>query len=160
MPGDPTHDEPFEAHHVPRPARLDFPGAIHFVRLQGRPAASIFFDAMVLNAAQAPSYEHTPHLKRFIHLVADIAGECAIRLHAYCVEPNSCTLVIQTLGAPLDSFMGRLCGQYAHYWRRTHRASRPPRPRRERPLSAPDRLPLQLGARLLRRAYLAFALQV
>ena len=120
MPGDPNHDEPFEAHHVPRPARLDFPGAIHFVRLQGRPAASIFFDAMVLNAAQAPSYEHTPHLKRFIHLVADIAGECAIRLHAYCVEPNSCTLVIQTLGAPLDSFMGRLCGQYAHYWRRTH----------------------------------------
>jgi hypothetical protein len=98
---------------MPRRERLDFKGAIHYVRVRGREGPGIFFDANILTRA-APR-QHALGLQRFESLVASICDECGTVLHGYSVEPNSGILVLQTMGVPLTDFMRRLCGRYSRY---------------------------------------------
>jgi putative transposase len=106
-----------KANGMPRLERLDFNGAIHHVRIRGREGSQIFFDAIELRRSPKAPRHNTPNLRKFEDLIDATCEEYGVRLHAYCVEPNSCILVLPRCGAPLDSFMGRLCGRYSRYLR-------------------------------------------
>jgi REP-associated tyrosine transposase len=100
---------------MPRQSRLEFKGAIHFVRVRGGRGLSIFFDPGILKPGGPPPHRSAPDLHRFERLMTAARQGCQVVLHGYSVEPNSATLVLQTAGAPLEAFMRRLCGQYSRY---------------------------------------------
>jgi putative transposase len=103
---------------MPRLHRLDFKDAIHYVRIRGNEGSQIFFDADDLERSPKAPRRNTPaNLRKFENLIDATSDEYGVRLHAYCIEPNACLLVLQRRGAPLDSFMGRLCGRYSRYLR-------------------------------------------
>jgi hypothetical protein len=102
---------------MPRPDRLDFPGAIHYAQVHGADGAHIFFDPAILARIGMVSRQHAPDLRQFERLIAGVGEECQAVFYGYSVEPNSGVLVLQTLGAPLEAFMRRLCGQYSRYLR-------------------------------------------
>jgi hypothetical protein len=102
---------------MPRPDRLDFPGAIHYTQVHGTDGAHIFFDPVILAQIGTVSRQHAPDLQQFERLIAAVGEECQAVFYGYSVEPNSSVLVLQTLGAPLEAFMRRLCGQYSRYLR-------------------------------------------
>jgi hypothetical protein len=98
-----------------RPHRLDFHGAIHLVQARGKEGFNIFFDANVLGRALAERRRGVSHLLRFFSLSDACCSECGTELFGYCVEPNDASLVVRTLGAPLEAFMQRLSGRYSRY---------------------------------------------
>jgi hypothetical protein len=102
---------------MPRKERLDFQGAIHYVRARGRDSSEIFFDARTLRRFPQAPRQHAPHVVRFEHLLAAACTECGTILHGYCLEPNSGTLVLQRAGMPLQAFMQRLCSRFSRYLR-------------------------------------------
>jgi hypothetical protein len=101
---------------MPRPHRLDFRGAIHYVRVRGREGASVFFDAQLLKGLSGNPRGDGVGLLEFERLLAEVGAECGSRLHGYSVLPNESTLVVQAAGAALEALMQRLCGQYSRYW--------------------------------------------
>jgi putative transposase len=100
---------------VPRPNRLDYHGAIHIVHARGRERFCIFFDASILARVGVERWKAAPHLKRFLQLLNECCTECGVRLFGYCIEPNECSMVLQTLGASLDACMQRLGSRYSRY---------------------------------------------
>jgi putative transposase len=100
---------------MPRPHRLDFRGAIHYVRVRGHAGAKVFFDLQMLRELSG-NPRASVSLLEFESLLAEVGAECGSRLYGYSVEPNAATLVVQTAGAPLEALMQRLCGQYSRYW--------------------------------------------
>jgi hypothetical protein len=102
---------------MPRNERLDFQGAIHYVRVRGRDGSEIFFDAQTLRRFPQAPRQYAPHVHRFEHLLAAACTECGTALHGYCLEPNSGILVLQRAGVPLQAFMQRLCSLYSRYLR-------------------------------------------
>jgi REP element-mobilizing transposase RayT len=102
---------------MPRPNRLDFRNANQYVLVSGREGDGIFFDAAILARFPHNVPANAPNVQRLEQLIAESCEECGTLLHAYTVEPNALTLVLRTAGAPLKTFMGRLCGQYSRYWR-------------------------------------------
>jgi hypothetical protein len=103
-----------------RPHRLDFHGAIHLVRVRGCEGFNIYFDASVLGGSAVERWHSAPHLLRFFKLLDGCCSECGSQLFGYCVEPNVASLVLRTLGAPLDAFMQRLTGRYSRYLHLAH----------------------------------------
>jgi hypothetical protein len=99
---------------VSRPHRLDFHGAIHIVHMRGREGLSIFFDAGVLWLS-GDRWRSSPHTLRFLQVLDECCVECGVQLFGYCIEPNECSLLLRTLGAPLDACMQRLGGRYSRY---------------------------------------------
>jgi hypothetical protein len=100
---------------VSRPLRLDFHGAIHVVHMRGREGFNIYFDASALNHAAVARWSGAPHLLRFFKLLDECCSECGAQLFGYCMEPNDASLVLRTMGAPLDACMQRLGGRYSRY---------------------------------------------
>jgi hypothetical protein len=100
---------------MPRPHRLDFRGAIHYVRVRGQDGANVFFDLQRLRDLSG-NPRASVSLLEFESLLAEVGAECGSRLYGYSVESNAATLVVQTAGAPLEALMQRLCGQYSRYW--------------------------------------------
>jgi hypothetical protein len=98
-----------------RPHRLDFHGAIHIVHVRGREGFNIYFDASVLPRGSGERWRNVPHLLRLLQLLDECCLECGAQLFGYCVEPNDCSLILRTLGAPLDACMQRLGGRYSRY---------------------------------------------
>lgn len=97
-----------------RPHRLDFQGAIHNVHVRGREGLNIFFDAGVL-ASTTDRWQSSPHVRRFLQLLDQCCSECGTEMFGYCIEPNECSLLLRTQGAPLDACMRRLGGRYSRY---------------------------------------------
>jgi len=95
--------------------RLDFHGAIHVVHVRGRESSNIYFDASVLNHAAVARWSGVPHLLRFFKLLDECCSECGVQLFGYCMEPNDASLLLRTMGAPLDACMQRLGGRYSRY---------------------------------------------
>src|SRR5882724_3020127 len=101
--------------------RLDFHGAIHLVHVRGKEGFNIYFDASALNHAAVaqwsvvPGWSAVPHLLRFFELLNECCSECGAQLFGYCMEPNDASLVLRTMGAPLDACMQRLGGRYSRY---------------------------------------------
>jgi hypothetical protein len=102
---------------MPRPDRLDFPGAIHYAQVRGADGAHIFFDPAILARIGTVSRQQALDLQQFERLLTAVGEECQAVFYGYSVEPNSAVLVLQTLGAPLEALMRRLCGQYSRYLR-------------------------------------------
>jgi hypothetical protein len=98
-----------------RPRRLDFQGAIHLVHVRGKEHLSIYFDASALSGAVAERWHRVPRLLRFLKLLDECCSECGAQLFGYCVEPNDASLVLRTMGMPLDACMQRLGGRYSRY---------------------------------------------
>jgi hypothetical protein len=98
-----------------RPRRLDFHGAIHVVHVRGREGFNIYFDASVLNRPAVELWSGVPHLLRFFKLLDECCSECGAQLFGYCMAPNDASLVLRTMGAPLDACMQRLGGRYSRY---------------------------------------------
>jgi hypothetical protein len=101
---------------MPRPHRLDFQGAIHYVRVCGRAESNIFFEPAVLTRNPKDWWSNAPHVRNFLQLLSDPLAECGAQLYAYSVEPNVASLLVQTLGAPVDRFMQRVCGSFSRHW--------------------------------------------
>jgi hypothetical protein len=97
-----------------RPRRLDFHGAIHIVHVRGREGFNIFFDARVLSRTEE-RWRNSPHVRKFLQLLDECCSECGTEMFGYCIEPNECSLLLKTLGAPLDACMRRLGGRYSRY---------------------------------------------
>jgi REP element-mobilizing transposase RayT len=128
---------------MPRHERLDFRGALHYVRVNGRDGSEIFFDHTILRSfPKAPRY-YAPHLRRFELLLAATCEERGATLHAYCLEPNTGILILNTEAAPLNSFMQRLCGGYSSYLRAAGFPAKQPlfAARYESKVIAPEYLP-------------------
>jgi len=102
---------------MPRLDRLDFLGAIHYTQVHGADGAHIFFDPAILARIGTVSRQHAPDLQQFERLIATVCEECKAVVYGYSMEPNSGVLVLRTIGAPLEAFMRRLCGQYSRYLR-------------------------------------------
>jgi putative transposase len=97
-----------------RPRRLDFHGAIHIVHVRGREGFNIFFDAHVLSRTE-DRWRNSPHVRKFLQLLDECCSECGTEMFGYCIEPNEGSLLVKTLGAPLDACMRRLGGRYSRY---------------------------------------------
>jgi hypothetical protein len=102
---------------MPRHERLDFRGAIQCVRVRGPAGSALFYDAIDLKRFREAPRRHAPHLQKFELMIAATCEEYGVTLHAYCLEPNSGILVLQTAGAPLAAYMHQLCRQYSRYLR-------------------------------------------
>jgi len=127
-----------------RPHRLDFHGAVHIVHMWGREGFNIFFDPSVLNRAAAERWTCVPHLLRFLKLLNECCSETGAQLFGYCMEPNTASLVIRTLGVPLEAYMQRLGGRYSRYLhveRAIPKRARPFAQRYESKVVAPEYLP-------------------
>jgi hypothetical protein len=83
--------------------------------MRGKEGFEIYFDASVLERASHDRWHRVPHLRRFFTLLDTCCSECRAQLFGYCVEPNGASLVMRTLGAPLEAFMQRLSGGYSRY---------------------------------------------
>jgi hypothetical protein len=98
-----------------RPHRLDHHGAIHLVHVRGKEGFNIFFEAGMLARASVERQRGEPHLVRFFSLLDECCSECGAQLFGYCVEPNDASMVLRTVGAPLEAVMQRLGGRYSRY---------------------------------------------
>jgi hypothetical protein len=98
-----------------RPRRLDYHGAIHLVHVRGKEGLNIYFDASVLECAATERWRNVPHLLRFLKWLGECCSGCGAQLFGYCVEPNDASLVLKTMGAPLEACMQRLGGRYSRY---------------------------------------------
>jgi len=113
---EPVHRRKLERkeYRLSRPHRLDFPGAIHIVHVWGKAGFNIYFDPSVLNRA-ADRWTCVPHLLRFLKLLNECCSESGAQLFGYCMEPNAASMVMRTLGVPLEACMQRLGGRYSRY---------------------------------------------
>jgi hypothetical protein len=133
-----------------RSRRLDYRGAIHSVRVRGREGLDIFFEAAALARPPKECWADAPRVGEFLRLLVVPLAPCAVRLYGYSVEPNAASVLLQTLGAPLDRFMQRVCGPFSRYWREAAtagdgavgvRKERPFAGRYESKVIAPEYLP-------------------
>jgi putative transposase len=84
---------------MPRPPRLQAPGATYHVTTRGNRRQEIFID--------------TRDRVRFLHLVQEVVDRLGWVCHAYCLMTNHYHLLIQTPDADISSGMHRLNGVYA-----------------------------------------------
>ena len=99
---------------MPRPRRLDFKGAIHLVRMAGREGLKIYFDVNKLAALVEP-VRAVAQVRVFEKIITVACEECGAVLHAYCIESNTCSLLVEVCGLPLQALMQRVRAQYSRY---------------------------------------------
>jgi len=129
---------------VSRQHRLDFHGAIHIVHVWGKAGFNIYFDPSGFNLAAAERWTRVPHLLRFLELLDECCSECGAQLFGYCIEPNDASLLMRTLGAPLEACMQRLGGRYSRHLHREQiipKGVSPYAKRYESKVVAPDYMP-------------------
>jgi putative transposase len=96
---------------MPRPLRLEFPGACYHVLSRGNEGKDIFRVA--------------GDCKLFLNLLKDCAERFDFLIHAYCLMPNHFHLLLETKDSNLSQVMKRLLGVYTmrfnnKYHRRGH----------------------------------------
>lgn len=91
---------------MPRPLRIQFPGAVYHVMNRGNGRQTIFEDA-----ADA---------RRFMALLEEIGAPLDWRVHAYCLMTNHYHLVIHTPHANLSAGMQALAARYTQDFNRRH----------------------------------------
>jgi len=91
---------------MPRPLRIQFPGAVYHVMNRGNGRQAIFEDA-----ADA---------RRFMARLEEIAAPLDWRFHAYCLMTNHYHFVLQTPQANLSAGMQALAARYTQDFNRRH----------------------------------------
>jgi putative transposase len=94
---------------MPRPLRLDAPGAFHHVTARGN--------------RRAPIYADDADRTRFVSFLADAVQRFEWRCHAFCLMSNHFHLVLETPKASLAAGMQWLNGRYAQTFNRRHSQS-------------------------------------
>ncbi len=87
---------------MPRPPRIEFPGAFYHVFSRGNRKEIIFHEES--------------DFRMFESILFQYAEECQVSLYAWCLMPNHYHLVIRTAQANLSLFMHRLLTRYAHLY--------------------------------------------
>jgi hypothetical protein len=104
--------------------RRDFPGAIHLVRVRGRPGESIFFPMDTLDRYPGNPREHSPNLQCWEYLVGRACDRHPALLHGYAWLPNEAIMLLQRFAQPVDVIMATVCGQYSRHLRKHGYAQR------------------------------------
>ena len=91
---------------MPRPPRLQAPGATYHVTTRGNRRQEIFTDPR--------------DRLRFLQLLEQVVGLLGWRCHAYCLMTNHYHLLVQTLEADISQGMQRLNGAYAKWFNWRH----------------------------------------
>jgi len=91
---------------MPRPLRIQFPGAVYHVMNRGNGRQAIFEDAT--------------DARRFMALLEEIAAPLGWRFHAYCLMTNHYHLVIHTPHPNLSAGMQALAARYTQDFNRRH----------------------------------------
>jgi putative transposase len=91
---------------MPRPLRVQPPGAIFHLTARGNRRQPIYLDALDYG--------------RFLALLGEVVERFGWRLHAYCLMPNHFHLLVELQGENLSAGMQYLNGQYAQYFNRRH----------------------------------------
>lgn len=91
---------------MPRPLRIQYPGAVYHVMNRGGGRQAIFEDA-----ADA---------KRFMELLEEVASPLGWRVFAYCLMTNHYHLVLQTEHPNLAQGMQAFSGRYTQAFNRRH----------------------------------------
>jgi REP element-mobilizing transposase RayT len=91
---------------MPRPLRIQFPGAVYHVMNRGNGRQTIFEDAT--------------DARRFMALLEEVAAPLAWRFYAYCLMTNRYHFVIHTPHANLSAGMQALAARYTQDFNRRH----------------------------------------
>jgi REP element-mobilizing transposase RayT len=91
---------------MPRPPRIQAPGATYHVTTRGNRRHEIFIDAR--------------DRLRFLQLLEQVVEVFGWRCHAYCLMTNHYHLLVQTSGADISQGMHRLNGVYAKWFNWRH----------------------------------------
>ena len=91
---------------MPRPLRIEMPGAFYHVVNRGDRSEAIFLDE--------------GDRESFVELLGKTCGKMGWRVHAYCLMPNHFHLVVETPQANLVSGMKWLLGTYSARVNRRH----------------------------------------
>jgi putative transposase len=92
---------------MPRPLRIQFPGAVYHVMNRGNGRQAIFADAT--------------DARRFMALLEEIAAPLEWRFHAFCLMTNHYHFVVHTPHANLSAGMQALAARYTQDFNRRHR---------------------------------------
>lgn len=92
---------------MPRPLRIQYPGAVYHVMNRGNARQAIFEDAADAN--------------RFIEILDQIAAPLDWRCYAYCLMTSHYHLVLQTPQPNLSAGMQALSARYTQEFNRRHR---------------------------------------
>jgi putative transposase len=92
---------------MPRPLRIEFPGALYHVIVRGNERKAVFRD----------DADREDYLRRLAHY----RKKFGFRLLAYCLMNNHVHLVIETGPDPLSRVMAGLQSSYTQYFNRRHR---------------------------------------
>ena len=90
---------------MPRPLRVDFPGALVHAHAQGNEKQSIFRDSR--------------DRRRFLQILASVVEKYSVVCHAYCLMGNHYHLLLEMLQGNLSRAMEQLNGRYSRWfnWR-------------------------------------------
>jgi len=91
---------------MPRPLRIQFPGAVYHVMNRGNGRQAIFEDAT--------------DARRFLARLEEIAAPLGWRFHAYCLMTNHYHFVLQTPQPNLSAGMQALAARYTQDFNRRH----------------------------------------
>lgn len=91
---------------MPRPLRIQFPGAVYHVMNRGNGRQAIFEDAT--------------DARRFLALLGEIAAPLDWRFRAYCLMTNHYHFVLETPHANLSAGMQALAARYTQEFNRRH----------------------------------------
>src|ERR1700754_4113801 len=91
---------------MPRPLRVEYPGALYHVMSRGDRREDIFADAL--------------DRERFLALVGRACLKTGWQVHAYCLMSNHWHAVIETAQANLSVGMRWLLGTYTQSFNRRH----------------------------------------
>ena len=91
---------------MPRPLRIEFPGAIHHVTARGDRQQTIF--------------HNDGDRRAWLNIFDDVCKRFAWTVHAFCLMGNHFHLMIETPDANLASGMRQLNGRYTQCFNRRH----------------------------------------
>ncbi|MDD5309357.1 MAG: transposase [Deltaproteobacteria bacterium] len=91
---------------MPRPPRIDYPGARHHVMSRGARHAPIFFDDR--------------SCALFLSILGTLPSRFGLRIHAYALMPNHFHLLVESERGRLSHAMSYLLSQYARSVNRIH----------------------------------------
>lgn len=91
---------------MPRPPRIDFPGAVHHVMNRGARRASVFGEPAAA--------------RLFLTVLSELPGRYDVRVLAYAVMPNHYHLVLLSRAGRLSQAMKHLAGEYTQRLNRSH----------------------------------------
>ncbi len=87
---------------MPRPLRIDYPGALHHIFSRGNKKEDIFNDVI--------------DREKFLRFLSKNQERYGCKIYAYCLMDNHFHLLVETGDAPISNFMQQLLTSYVQYF--------------------------------------------